>query len=55
MMTPTYRTLCVVTAYMYICTLPGTDAGPSAALVSQMMEEALSQNDQLAVNKDRSG
>jgi hypothetical protein len=33
----------------------GTDAGPSAALVSQMLEEALSQNDQLAVNKDRSG
>ena len=33
----------------------GQEAGPSAELVSQMMEEALGQNDQTSGDKERSG
>ena len=33
----------------------GEEAGPSAELVSQMMEEALGQNDQTSDDKERSG
>ena len=33
----------------------GQEAGPSAELVSQMMEEALGQNDQTSDDKERSG
>ena len=33
----------------------GKEAGPSAELVSQMMEEALGQNDQTSDDKERSG
>ena len=33
----------------------GKEAGPSAELVSQMMEEALGQNDQTSGDKERSG
>lgn len=33
----------------------GTDAGPSSELVTQMMEEALKQDDRHSFNKERSG